>query len=145
MNFKVVPVVIPQIDLRQFIGPLSADEVNAVDVKRLGPTEKFSVLADSLLFKGFAKRHLYYTFYVELPVHWTSIMDAFQFNQQFRRTCLAQGMYIHGLISGPLDIWRALMIFIANDENGVLLKEFGRIVMKTLPLNDDNDLRMLRS
>ncbi len=142
--FRVVPVVLPQIDLRQFIGPLSADDVNAVDAKRIGPTEKFSALADELLFKGFAERHLNYTFYVELPVFWTTVMDGYCFNQMFRRTCIANGMMIHGLITGPLDIWRGLMLFIANDENGIILREFAKVVMKTLPLSNDNSLRMLR-
>lgn len=142
--FKVVPVVIPNIDLRQFITLLSADAVNAVDVKLKGPTEKFSALADDLLYKGFGERHLHYTFYVELPVFWTTIMDSFPQSQMFRRTTITEGMMVHGLISGPLDVWRNLMLWILNDENGKSLRDFAKIIMKTLPFQNDNELRMLR-
>lgn len=142
--FKVVPVVIPNIDLRQFITLLSADAVNTVDTKIKGPTEKFSALADDLLYKGFGERHLYYTFYVELPVHWSSFMDAFPGSQQFRRTSIAEGMMIHALISGPLDVWRTFMLWVLNDPNGIMLRDFAKVVIKTLPLQNDVELRAIR-
>jgi hypothetical protein len=105
--FKIVPIQLPTINLRPFVDIIGQNKVNEIDMKSLQPVAKFSAVVDESLSEDWGYRHLFVTFYLEIPLNLDIELRQWQYANNFRISFINKGFMAVGLLSGPLDLWLA--------------------------------------
>ena len=103
--FKIVPVIVPNINLRPFVDIIGQSKVNEIDMKSLQPVAKFSAVVDESLSEDWGYRHLFVTFHIEVPFSIDVEFRQWQHSNHFRITYIGKGLMVVGLLTGPLDLW----------------------------------------
>lgn len=103
--FKVQLLTQPAVDLRRFTGLLK--DVNSIDAKAIPPRDKLRLALDDLIDRDDeGQKHLFYSFYLELPFPAMIEMSNFPLWSYMRTSYLVQSITVKAIITAPLDLWR---------------------------------------
>jgi hypothetical protein len=129
VDFKLIPLLTPLIDLSAFRRIVPSSTVNEVDAKPLPPVAKFAELVDESLQQAvWGYWHLYAAFYFKVPCSMVVELDNYPHAQKLRLTTRADGMMAEGIISAPFDLWRDFLQWGANQTD----KDFMQLFAKAL-------------
>lgn len=121
--FKLIPITVPAIDLKQFNGVLDKNIVNEIDGNpRLSPLGKFAEAVNELL-PGAAYRHIYQAFYCELPL--TAFVEISNYRLGFHISGTYSGLMWVGIISGPFDLWKEFLVWATSPDQSEFVQHTG--------------------
>lgn len=140
---KLIPLLAPNINLRPLIEIVGQERVNEIDSKRVQPEVKFAELVDDALLPDFGLRHLFVSFYYEMPFVTESELRQFPANQLFVITSVETGMFVKGIITGSLPLWKEFILWATREDASQYLRAYANRMFDTLrQFSMFKDLRM---
>lgn len=141
---KLIPLLWPNnINLRPFVEILGQDRVNETDAKRIQPEAKFAELVDESLLPGWGLRHLFVSFYFEMPAITEAEMHQYALASMFRITSANTGMFMNGIITGPLDAWKDFIMWATREDASQYLRAYANKMYEFLrQFSSFRDLKM---
>ncbi len=129
MLITVVPINRIAIDLSPFNELIGKDKVNKIDSTSKQPINKFVDAVDEVLPDGeHAYRHIFQTFYVDVPLYLVGLIDSFPQAQLMVKDYEVGSMTAQGLITASHATWKDFLSWASSENDKWLTTFIGPIV-----------------
>jgi hypothetical protein len=129
LPIKLVPVSTPFVDISHLRPLISTEIINQVDAKKITPLEKWSELMDTLEMQGEQFRHIYQSFYFQVPPGTYSDLVS---TQLLSFSTYSEGLLICGLVSASFHNWVECIVELTKASEDSVTRVFGNLVYDTL-------------
>jgi hypothetical protein len=123
MNFKFLPLIVPNIDLRIFAPIVEQKAINAVDGMQLDAIQKFNKLVESCFNDRYNSGydHLQLSFWFELPMVLEGHLREFL---GFAIACEYTGMCTQGIMTGSFRLWKQFLEWASSEDREESVRKF---------------------